>query len=127
LLGAGCDGEQEQARRAEAGRIAHAIAALREAPNEAKAPRVAALEREACSVQELCELKRSCVDAYRLLNQGLEASRVARRALDADAGAAAAQRVAELVRVTERDLGRARELTGRCSELEAEATRRYGL
>jgi hypothetical protein len=127
LLTFACDGEQQQAARAEAGRIRHAVAALREAPNDAKPPRIAALDREQCSVPELCELKRSCVEAYRVFASGMEGSRVAGRALDADAGAEAAQRIAELVRVSERDLGRARELTRRCSELEAEVARRHGL
>ncbi len=72
-------------------------------------------------------MKRSCIEAYRLLDQGLQSSRVANRALDADVGNAGAERVAELVAAAERDLTRARELTGRCSELEGEIARRYGL
>jgi hypothetical protein len=124
---AGCKGEREQAERAEAGRIAHAIAALREADNDAKPPRIAALDREECTSQEICELKRACVEAYRLHVRGLEASRVASRALDSDAGSQSGQRIAELVSASERDLVRARELVQRCSDLESAAARRFGL
>ena len=127
VLAAGCKGEREQAERAEAGRITHAIAALREAENEAKPPRIAALDRETCTSQELCELKRACVEAYRLHVRGLEASRIASRALDADAGRQAGERVAELVTASERDLVRARELVQRCSDQESAVARRFGL
>ena len=43
VAGGSCRGEREQAQRAEAGRIAHAIGALREAANDTKAPRILAL------------------------------------------------------------------------------------
>jgi hypothetical protein len=122
---AGCKGEREQAERAEAGRITHAIAALREAPNDAKAPRLLALERENCTTEELCELKRTCVEAYRLHARALEASRVAARALDGGADGEGVRRIGELVASSERDLDRARELTQRCSELESRIARRY--
>ena len=123
---AGCKGEREQAERAEAGRITHAVAALREADNTAKPPRIAVLDRESCTSEALCELKRVCLDAYRLHVRGLEASRVATRALDAD-GSQPDKSVAELVLASERDLVKARELVQRCSDLESEAARRFGL
>jgi hypothetical protein len=127
VLALGCKGEREQAERAEAGRLTHAIAALRDAPNEAKPPRIAALDREKCTSEALCEMKRVCVDAYRLHVRGLEASRVASRALDADGGSQAGRGIAELVAASERDLVRAREQVQRCSDLESEAARRFGL
>jgi len=123
----GCKGEREQAERAEAGRIAHAIAALRDAPNEAKPPRIAALDSEKCTSEALCELKRVCVDAYRTHVRGLEAARIAARALDSDGESQARERIAELVAASERDLVRARELVRRCSDLESEVVRRFGL
>jgi hypothetical protein len=127
VLALGCKGEREQAERAEAGRLTHAIAALREAENAAKPPRIAALDREKCTSEALCEMKRVCVDAYRLHVRGLEASRVASRALDADGGSQPGRRIAELVAASERDLVRARELVQRCTDLESETTRRFGL
>jgi hypothetical protein len=127
VLALGCKGEREQAERAEAGRLTHAIAALRDAPNEAKPPRIAALDREKCTSEALCEMKRVCVDAYRLHVRGLEASRVASRALEADGASQAAQRIAELVAASERDLLRARDQVQRCADLESEAARRFGL
>jgi hypothetical protein len=123
----GCKGEREQAERAEAGRITHAIAALREAENEAKPPRIAALDREKCTSEKLCEMKRVCIDAYRLHVRAIDGSRVAGRALEADGGSEAGQRIAELVAASERDLLRARELVQRCNDLEAEVTRQFGL
>jgi hypothetical protein len=126
LHAAGCKGEREQAERAEAGRITHAIGALREADNDAKPPRIAALDREPCTSQELCELKRACVEAYRLHVRGLEAARAASRALDSDAETQAEQ-IARLIAASERDLVRARELVQRCSDLESAAARRFGL
>ena len=127
VLALGCKGEREQAERAEAGRLTHAIAALRDAPNEAKPPRIAALDREKCTSEALCEMKRVCVDGYRLHVRGLEASRVASRALEADGGSQAGQRIAELVAASERDLLRAREQVQRCADLESEVARRFGL
>lgn len=51
-------------QKAEAGRISHAIDALRDAPNAAKQQLFAALQGAACETPDLCALKQQCVTGF---------------------------------------------------------------
>lgn len=122
----GCRGEHEQAMRAEAARVLRAVELLRDAPNAEKADRLARLRGEACSDPTVCELKTACVQAYTLHVQGLERARVARAALDPDAGTERLDQVGQLTEQAGRDLARARPATERCATLSGELRRSIG-
>ena len=124
-----CQTEREQARKSEAAALVRAIDELRDAPNSGKRPRLLELERVACSDPDLCALKRACTLAYRRHLRALESARSLRHALKGDAGGLidASTPTAELVSQAQHDLQRARRLARRCTELEGEVLRRYGL
>jgi len=111
-----CRSAEARAREAEAARLAQAIDALRNAPNEGKAPLLAALERNECVHPKACELKQTCVAAYRLLESARSASARARDLLaERDGGPAAAIAAAGEVNRAESELLRAGDLTERCA------------
>ncbi|MDQ2647191.1 MAG: hypothetical protein M3020_25530, partial [Myxococcota bacterium] len=68
----GCRSQEARALEAEAARIGRAVDALRDAPNEAKAPLLGALEAEACDDSETCGLKALCSRAYSRHVEGLD-------------------------------------------------------
>lgn len=109
--------------------MSHAITALREAPNDGKQPLLRALENTPCSAADLCALKTQCTEAYTGLALALDGARAARVALASplDAASADAQRIAELVAVSEQRLKAARELSERCASAQGEVSRRYAL
>ena len=112
----GCRSAEARAREAEFARIGQAIDALRNAPNEAKAPLIDALERSECHDPKACELKATCVSAYRLLDSARTASANAKTLLaNRDGGATAAVAAALEVNRAQSELERARELSERCA------------
>jgi hypothetical protein len=120
-----CHGEADEARRAEAGRIAEAVRALRAASNDGKRPFLRSLHDLACSTEDLCRLKRSCQEAYELelsALDGISAVRRAVRGVDPIPPEAA-----ELLTKSEGNLKRAAELTKACVESEGAVRRRYSL
>ncbi len=127
MLLAACHGEAEQAHRTEAGRVAHAVESLRNAPNAKKAPYLASLERTPCSVPDVCELKRACVGAYQRQLAALAGVQAVRHALAADAAPALAASAAGQLDSAQKDLGAARHDTEHCADLQGAVTRRYGL
>ena len=123
----GCHGEAEQAQRAEAARIAHAVDALRDAPNAAKAPRLKALEQMPCSVPDVCELQRVCVDAYRRQVHALDGVSAVRDELAGDAGPQAAASAAALLGASRKELSAAHTGARHCADLQGSAVRKYKL
>jgi hypothetical protein len=123
---AGCGKtEQQIARRAEAERVVYAVEALRSAPNDAKPPLLKALGNAACSLDDVCELKRVCSDAYEVHLRALTGTRAARHAIEGDAGAG--KKAAELLGQSARWLEEAAQKTKRCNDLEGEIVRKYKL
>ena len=120
-----CRGEAEEARRAEAGRVARAVELLREAPGEGKRPLLAALKQVACSAEDVCQLKQRCLDAYGVHAGAVEALAAVRRELQGASGASPAS--GELLRRAESDLERASALARECADLEGAARRAYRL
>ena len=113
-----------EARRGEAAGVARSVEALRQAPNAEKAPFLKALKAAPCAAEDVCALKKACVDAYVLEQAALDAvSAVRARTRTADALNSDA---VELLANAERDLGRSRELTKACADLEGAARRKYG-
>lgn len=120
-----CHGEKDESRRAEAGRIAEAVRVLREAPNDGKRPLLKSLREVVCSADDLCELKRSCADAYELeltAFDGISAVRRTVRGTDPIPPEAA-----PLLMKSESNLKRAADLTRACAESEGATRRRYSL
>jgi hypothetical protein len=113
------------ARRAEAERIVYAVEALRSAPNDAKPPLLKALEGAECTLEDVCELKRVCREAYEVHLRALSGTRAARHAIEGDAGAS--KKAAELLGQSARWLEEAAEKTKRCTDLEGEVVRKYKL
>lgn len=109
--------------RSEAARLSHAIDALRNADNAAKAPHLRALRETACSEPDVCAVQSACVAGYELHLSALAALSGAQATL-ADAGPEAAARVLDRAKS---DLERARGLTERCAEAQGEMIRKYGV
>jgi hypothetical protein len=66
LLGASaCSGRDDEAK-ASAARLSHAIAIVRDAPNDAKAGPLGELTKLPCAGPEVCETRDACVAAYTL-------------------------------------------------------------
>jgi hypothetical protein len=125
LVSAGCRSESVEARRGEAAGVARAVEALRQAPNAEKAPFLKALKAVPCDAGDVCTLKKACVDAYVLEQTALDAvSAVRARTRTADGLNSDA---VDLLANAEHDLGRSRELTKACADLEGAARRKYRL
>jgi hypothetical protein len=103
------------------------VRALREADEAGKPPRLAALRAVDCDTREACELRDLCAEAYAAHISGVSATHAVARSLAADAGPREAQSAGKLLEVAERDVKKAKELTGKCADSEAELRRRHGL
>jgi hypothetical protein len=113
--------------RAEAERMVHAVRELREADNDEKTPRLAALRASECNEPEVCALRDQCVRAYELYVKGLDQVRAVKKSLASDAGGAAALRARELLDEAEKNVRRGRELAEGCNRKEAEVSVRFKL
>jgi hypothetical protein len=126
LLVVACGG-RERAAKAEAAGVVRAVAALRDAPNEAKSVLLPELERLRCTDAEVCELQRVCASAYQRHLGALAKTESVKRQLDAGSGAAQAGALAGILLEAERELERGRALGERCTELEGALRRRFQL
>jgi hypothetical protein len=125
----GCPGEVEQRGRGEAERVARAVSVLREADNAAKRPLLNALSAQRCTEPPVCELQRTCAEAYRGHLDGVQKSEAVRQKLDAPEGGAPLQS-AELLQeldTAEHMLHMARESVRQCADLEGKLRRKYRL
>ena len=120
----GCRSQEARALEAEAARIGRAVDALRDAPNEAKSPLLAALEAEACDDPETCGLKALCSRAYSRHVEGVEKSARVKALLAPDAGTEAARAAVALLREAESALAEAAKLTEECAAKQGELRRR---
>ncbi len=120
----GCRSQEARALEAEAARIGRAVDALRDAPNEAKAPLLGALEAEACDDSETCGLKALCSRAYSRHVEGLDKSARVKAMLAPDAGAEQAGAAVALLKEAESALAEAAQLTEDCAAKQGELRRR---
>jgi hypothetical protein len=126
VLALGCGKTEAQIeRRAEAERVVYAVESVRNAPNDAKPPLLKALGNAECKLDDVCELKKLCVDAYEVHLRALNGTRAARHAVESDAGSA--KKAAELLGQSARWLEEAADKTKRCTDLEATIIRKYKL
>lgn len=84
-LACGPSKEKEESRA-----VGSAVEALIAAPNEQKSAALAALERTPCSVELVCETKRTCADAFRPLVRAVAIKDEVRAAMRAPGAAASA-------------------------------------
>jgi hypothetical protein len=125
----GCQGEADQQRRAEAGRVSRAIDVLRRAPNRQKQPRLLALKAEPCTFDDVCQLKSVCVEAYERHIKSVESSRVARRALEQSKAGDGDKDVqaAKLVAQSKQQLEQSKKLMSGCLAAQGTLRRRLDL
>lgn len=93
-----------------------AIELLRDAPNDQKKGRLERLSQESCSDPTICQLKQSCVEAYRDYVAGLDATAAARGSLAGDASAPDLERAAVLTVAAAERLKGAQQRVLACSE-----------
>jgi hypothetical protein len=124
----GCRGEQEQAIRAEGGRVSRAIDVLRNAENMNKPPWLKALRSIPCSVPEVCAMQRACVNAYEHHLNSLESARQVRRKLKPDAGSRPeTETMNRDLEGARQELERGRQLMARCLATQGDTKRRLGI
>lgn len=104
-----------------------AVRALREADNEDKPARLAALRAVPCELPDVCGLRTECVSAYELYTKGLDAVRAVKKSLASDAGDDDARRAGELLAGAERDVAAGKQKASRCAELEGQLVAKYKL
>ena len=101
----------------------HAVQQLRGAPEAARDPFLRALEHEACTSADVCELRRVCVEAYRDEQGAMAGIHALEHAVDSDAAAPPAGSAAALLSESQRRLERAHAGTRRCTDLESALVR----
>lgn len=104
--------------------MTRAVEALREAPNDTKPQRLLALKSTECRVEDICEVKRICADAYDRHVRALDALRAVKAALAADA---ADDNAMQLLQQSETQLADAKTRAEKCTALEGELRRTYKL
>ena len=109
-------------QKAEAGRISHAVDAIRTAPNDQKQQLFAALSSAACVTPDLCEFKRICSSGYELHLRGLADTVRAKGLLTS--GAAPAE-VSNALSAASDELRKAEPLIGNCADAQGAAHRKY--
>jgi len=122
-----CACRSESARRFE-GEV-HAIGlridTLRNAPNEAKPELLGALSATACQSAPVCELKRTCVDAYtRHLAAVASIARARALLAEPDGGTSAALEAAGDLAKADLGLAQSKEQSERCASLQGELRRK---
>jgi len=106
-----------------AGRVAHAIEVVRDAPNARKATALAELAKVACSGPDVCETKNVCQSAYRLHVEATTLTQAAKLKLSAGDAAEAAR----LLGASERKLSAASPQVDACLTRESALRRHYKL
>jgi hypothetical protein len=109
-------------QKAEAGRISHAIDALREAPNSAKDQLFAALQGAACETPDLCALKQQCMTAFEQHLHALSETARAKSLLMSPGNEAEA---AKALDAAETGLSQAAPEISKCTDAQGAAQRKY--
>ena len=109
-------------QKAEAGRISHAIDALRDAPNAAKQQLFAALQSAACETPELCALKQQCVTGFAQHLHALSETAHAKALLMSPGNETEA---AKALTAAETGLSQAAPEIDKCADLQGAAQRKY--
>ena len=108
--------------KAEAGLISRAIDVLRDAPNASKGALLDGLKSVNCSVPDLCELQRVCVDGYGQHVAALSETERAKGLLASGGDASEASRTLDYARA---ELAEAAPKIAHCADAEGAARRKY--
>jgi hypothetical protein len=109
-------------QKAEAGRISHAIDALRDAPNSAKQQLFRALQSAACETPDLCALKQQCLTGFEQHLRALSETARAKALLMSPGNEAEA---AKALTAAETGLRQAAPEITQCTDLQGAAQRKY--
>jgi hypothetical protein len=105
--------------KSEAQAVSRAVNLLRDADNDAKPKLLDSLRATECTAADVCAVRSACLAGYELMVGTL--ARVGDVASRPDAGSG------PLLDGLKRDLGRASELTAKCTDAQGEMIRRYKL
>jgi hypothetical protein len=119
----GCSSAQDIDAKQSAGRVAHAIEVVRDAPNAGKAVALAELGKAACSGPDVCETREACRAAYALHVEATTLTQAAK--LELNEGNAA--EAANLLGASEQKLTEAAPKVDACLDREGALRRRYKL
>ncbi|HEY5374727.1 MAG TPA: hypothetical protein VIK01_13665 [Polyangiaceae bacterium] len=117
-----CSPGPSASQKAEAGRISHAVDALRDAPNSAKQQLFAALRDAACETPDLCALKQQCVTGFA---QHLRALGETARAKALLMSPGNEKEAAKALTAAETGLTQAAPEITKCTDLQGAAQRKY--
>jgi hypothetical protein len=117
LLASGCPSASPE--KSEAAVVNRGVTALRDADNAQKHEVLAVLRATPCETADICAVRSACLAAYELHVESLAR-------LAGVAARDAAPEPADLDAVKS-ELGRARELASKCTDLQGEMVRRYKL
>ncbi|HEV8247671.1 MAG TPA: hypothetical protein VGP93_17975, partial [Polyangiaceae bacterium] len=112
------------ALKAEAGQLSHAIDALRQAPNDAKAPALEQLRTLACTEADTCSVQSSCVAAYELHLRALTSIDQSKHLVAVGDGGAD---LPALLGEAQQLLQRAKVLTQKCADAQGALVRHFNL
>jgi len=118
-----CSSAQDIEAKQSAGRVAHAIEVVRDAPNAAKAVALAELGKAACSGPDVCETREACRAAYALHVEATTLTQAAKLKLNEGSAAEAAN----LLSASEQKLTEAAPQVDACLTRESALRRRYKL
>ncbi|MEN9580540.1 MAG: hypothetical protein RJA70_3549 [Pseudomonadota bacterium] len=116
LFAIGCKSQSERELQAEVDKLSVAVNALRDAPHNQKEAPTESLRSIPCVQASACEYKQICLQAYELHQKSTQATQEVRELIRAGATDPAA--ATQLLKLGERELARARDLTARCVELQ---------
>jgi hypothetical protein len=123
LLVLACGSRVDPEAQRSAGRIAHAVEQLRNAPNASKATALGELGKLPCTGPDVCETRAACQTAYSQHIDALNLTAAAKLKLTEGDGAESAK----LLGAAEEKLGQAARLVSLCTERESALRRRYKL
>jgi hypothetical protein len=121
-LAASCSLGPSASDKAEAGLLTRAIDVLRDAPNAGKGPLLDSLKAASCSIPDLCELQKQCVDGY---GQHVAALSETERAKGLLKSAGSETQAAQALDDASKELAEAAPKIAKCADAEGAAKRKY--
>jgi hypothetical protein len=120
----GCSLGASASEKAEAGRLSRAVDQLRDAPNPQKGELLDALKAVHCETTELCELQRTCVDAFGQHVFALAETTRAKSLMATPEGTAEAARILDFA---QSELSQAAPKVSHCADVQGATKRKYKL
>ena len=121
-LAASCSLGPSASDKAEAGLLTRAIDVLRDAPNAGKGALLDSLKAASCTIADLCELQKQCVDGYGQHVAALSETERAKRLLKS---AGSETEAAQALDYAAKELAEAAPKISKCADAEGAAKRKY--